>query len=77
MHAMSQTAAKPAFDIKSLVLTEIRGGPIRPTELLTRLQENSGVSEDRAKSALAALIDSYTVELTPDRYLRIAGKKSS
>jgi hypothetical protein len=76
MHIMSQTAAKPALDTKALVLAEIRERPIRPTDLLRRLQERSKVTEDQIKTALAALIESYVVELSPDRYLRISSKKS-
>ena len=73
---MSHSAAKPAADITSLVRAEIENGPIRPTELLSRVQEKAKVSEDQAKTALATLIDSYTVELTPDRYLKIVSKKN-
>ncbi len=76
MHTMNQSAARPALDIKALVLEEIRGGPIRPTELLRRLREKSKVPEDQTKTALAALIESYKVELSPDRHLRVATKKS-
>ena len=71
-----QTAAKQAIDVKALILGEIRERPIRPTELLRQLQQESGVIEDQLKSALAALIESYEVELSPDRYLRISLKKT-
>jgi hypothetical protein len=76
MHTMSQTAAKPALDTKALILAEILQRPIRPTDLLSRLQEKSKVTEDQIKASLAALIESYTVELSPDRYLRISSKRS-
>ncbi len=67
---MQTGAAKPAVDVRALILDALRQRPYRPAELLEQLQTRE-ISEARLKDELAALIEDQMVELSPDRYIKL------
>ena len=76
MRNLMHTGAKPAVDVRELILTALRDHPFRPAELLEYLQSRE-VSEARLKNELAALIDEHIVQFSPDRYIRLRANEQA
>lgn len=69
MNNIMETGAKAAADVRALIIDALGKGSYRPTELLETLQR-PGLSEEKLKEALDALIDERRLELSPDRYIK-------
>jgi hypothetical protein len=70
MKSLMDAAAKPAPDVKALILHTIEQRDYRPSELIVELLATSRISESEVKSGLAALVEDRVVDLTPDRYVK-------
>jgi hypothetical protein len=71
MDYIMETGAKPALDVKALILQAIAEKAYRPVELIDSISSTLGVSESQLKDGLSALVEAHVVELTPDRYVRL------
>jgi DNA-binding HxlR family transcriptional regulator len=67
---MAHMAVKQAPNLNTLIVNKLRDGALRPTELLEFFQK-TGISESDLKDALAVLIDSGMIRLSPDRYVQL------
>ena len=70
MNIVMDAAAKPAPDVKALILHTIEQRDYRPADLIVELLATSRVSESQVKSGLAALVEDRVVDLTADRYVK-------
>jgi DNA-binding HxlR family transcriptional regulator len=70
MKTIMHSGAKAAPDVRVIIIEALSKRPYRPTELLEALQ-GPGISEERLKDALDALIDERRLELSPDRYIKL------
>jgi len=68
-----QTAAKPAKTVRTILLAALEARPYRPAELLETLQSGQ-ISAAQLKDELTKLIDEHLVILSPDRYIKVAGR---
>ncbi len=57
-------------DAKDAILSELRGGPARPTELLAKLENR--FTDFEVKEALLRLLHEGTLVLTSDRQLKVS-----
>lgn len=64
------SAARPAIDVRELILGLLHERPYRPAELFENANARD-VTETRLKDALAMLINENIVELSPERYIRL------
>ncbi len=71
-----RTGAKPALNIRALILDTVRERPYRPAELLEKLQSRE-VSEAQLKDELARLIEEHIVELSADRYIKLRDRETA
>lgn len=71
---MTQTGARPALDVRALILETLQERSYRPAELLEKLHTQD-LSVTRLKDELALLVDQHVVELSPDRFIKVRGAK--
>lgn len=67
---MSGTGAKPAMNIRELILATAQEHPYRPSELLQLLlRKYPDIGERKLQDELSALLSERILELSADRYI--------
>jgi hypothetical protein len=67
---MQTGTARPAVDVRALIVDTLRQHAYRPAELLEEVQ-SQGIGEIRFKEVLATLIDEGIVALSPSRQVTL------
>lgn len=63
-----------AIDVRHAVLEAVRHNPRRPSSLLSDLTRE-GLNDSEVRQAISELLRISAIQLTPDRYLKIAEKQ--